>query len=54
MIDLNDPEAETPQVVADRIRAGLKFVAARQARAGARLRHEVPAARRWRSPSSRR
>ena len=28
VIDLNDPKAETPQVVADRIRAGLKFVAA--------------------------
>ena len=27
VIDLNDPKAETPQVVADRIRAGLKFVA---------------------------
>ena len=28
VIDLNDPKAETPQVVAERIRAGLKFVAA--------------------------
>ena len=28
VIDLNDPNAETPQVVAERIRAGLKFVAA--------------------------
>src|SRR5262249_39091679 len=27
VIDLNDPNAETPLVVADRIRAGLKFVA---------------------------
>ena len=28
VIDLNDPNAETPQVVAERIRAGLKHVAA--------------------------
>ena len=28
VLDLNDPKAETPQVVADRIRAGLKYVAA--------------------------
>ena len=28
VIDLNDPKAETPQVVAERIRAGLKYVAA--------------------------
>jgi 5-methyltetrahydropteroyltriglutamate--homocysteine methyltransferase len=28
VIDLNDPKAETPQVVAERIRAGLKHVAA--------------------------
>jgi 5-methyltetrahydropteroyltriglutamate--homocysteine methyltransferase len=28
VIDLNDPKAETPQAVAERIRAGLKFVAA--------------------------
>ena len=27
VIDLNDPEIETPQKVADRIRAGLKFTA---------------------------
>jgi 5-methyltetrahydropteroyltriglutamate--homocysteine methyltransferase len=27
VIDLNDPEIETPQKVADRIRAGLKFMA---------------------------
>jgi 5-methyltetrahydropteroyltriglutamate--homocysteine methyltransferase len=27
VIDLNDPNAETPQVVADRIRAGLKHLA---------------------------
>jgi 5-methyltetrahydropteroyltriglutamate--homocysteine methyltransferase len=27
VIDLNDPKAETAQVVAERIRAGLKFVA---------------------------
>ena len=45
VIDLNDPKAETPQAVAERIRAGLKFVAARQADPGARLRHEVSAAR---------
>ena len=28
VLDLDDPKAETPQVVAERIRAGLKFVAA--------------------------
>jgi 5-methyltetrahydropteroyltriglutamate--homocysteine methyltransferase len=28
VIDLNDPKAETPQLVAERIRTGLKFVAA--------------------------
>ena len=28
VLDLDDPNAETPQVVAERIRAGLKFVAA--------------------------
>ena len=44
VIDLNDPEIETPQKVADRIRAGLKYHVARQAPARARLRHEVPAA----------
>ncbi len=54
VLDLNDPNAETPQVVAERIRAGLKYVAGRQADPGARLRHEIPAARRWPSPSSRR
>ena len=45
VIDLDDPEIETPQKVADRIRAGLKYMSRRQAPAGARLRHEVPAAR---------
>ena len=45
VIDLNDPEIETPQKIAERIRAGLKYMTPRQAPAGAGLRHEVPAAR---------
>ena len=46
VIDLNDPKPETPQRVAERIRAGLKLRGRRQADPGARLRHEIPAARR--------
>ena len=38
-------KAETPQMVAERIRAALKFVPADRADPGARLRHEVSAAR---------
>ena len=55
VIDLNDPEIETPEKIAERIRAGLKYLSPdarrsvdrhpRQAAAGPRLRHEVPAAR---------
>ena len=46
VLDLGDLTVETPAQVAERIRAGLEIPAARQADPGARLRHEIPAARR--------
>ena len=45
VLDLGDPEIESVDTVADRIRNGLKYVSRRQARAGAGLRHEIHAAR---------
>ena len=45
VLDLGDLKIETPEIVAERIRAGLKHRARRPADPGARLRHEVPAAR---------
>ena len=45
VLDLGDAAVETAEQVADRIRAGLRFVAAGTADPGAGLRHEVPAAR---------
>lgn len=45
VLDLGDPAVETAEVVAGRIRQALAHVPPRAARPGARLRHEVPAAR---------
>ena len=45
VIGLNDPEIETPQKVAGRIRAGLKYVPADKLLPAPDLRHEIPAAR---------
>ena len=45
VLDLGDPAVETPEVVAERIRAALRHVAAGAPDPRARLRHEVPAAR---------
>jgi 5-methyltetrahydropteroyltriglutamate--homocysteine methyltransferase len=44
-IDLSDPAVESPQVIADRVRRALPYVAPGARHPGARLRHEVPAAR---------
>ena len=44
VLDLGDPEAETAEVVAERIRAALAPRARRAAHPRARLRHEVPPA----------
>ena len=45
VLDLGDPEIETVDTVADRIRNGLKYVVAGPAGSRARLRHEIHAAR---------
>jgi hypothetical protein len=45
VLDLGDPEIEPASVIADRIRNGLKEVAAGAAGGRARLRHEIHAAR---------
>ena len=51
VLDLGDPEIETADIVADRIRNGLKHVPARAAGRRAGLRHEIHAARTSRSGS---
>ena len=45
VIGLGDPTVESPETVADRIRARARACAGRAADPGARLRHEVPPAR---------
>ena len=45
VLDLGDPAVETAETVAARIRAALTYLSRRAADPGARLRHEVPAAR---------
>ena len=45
-LDLSDMNVETPQVVVERIRRALEHVRARAGDPRARLRHEIPAARR--------
>ena len=54
VLDLGDPQVESPQTVAERIRAALDPRARRATRRCAGLRHEVPPAGAARSPSSRR
>ncbi len=51
VLDLGDPAAETPQVVAGRIRSALDARPGRAAARRTRLRDEVPPSQRWRSRS---